>query len=173
VIGQQAAQLRQPLAGVVELEEPLRVEGTDGRRSRRLEAGLHGIIVQLDTHGLRRLSQLSGHREHALEEPFDVGADIVCVGPRLRLAEELDVGTRERIVGKPRADAEATGTDGREQIPAIGKTPGRDDAGDRSDGEPRVTPTDLAPTLDEDDAELTITGEACLGEGAIARLEDV
>ena len=91
----------------------------------------------------------------------------------LLLVHALDVGTRERVVGEPPADAEAVGADRREQVPAVGRAGGFHDAGNRSHREPRVAAADLAAALDEHDTEAAVATQARLRERPVARLEHV
>ena len=84
----------------------------------------------------------------------------------------LDVGTRERVVGEPPADAEAVGADRREQVPAVGRAGGFHDAGNRAHREPRVAAADLAAALDEHDAEAAVAPLQVECQLAVPRFED-
>ena len=83
-----------------------------------------------------------------------------CVRARSRspsrrvVGQVLDLGPRVRVVGQPPLDPDALDADGGERPAAVGQLLGLDDAGHGADVGAHVAAADLAPPLDEHDAEL-------------------
>ncbi len=76
------------------------------------------------------------------------------VGRRRGIVPLLDLGPGVRIVVQPLDDSDPHDADGAEREPTVGQLGRLDDLGDGAHTEAHVATADLAPPLDEDDAEL-------------------
>ena len=95
----------EPLAGVVELEQALRVERADGRPRRSLERGAHGSSSSgAASTGAARVAELGAHRQHPTEQALRRRRDAAGVGGHpLGFADHVD--RRRAGTGRRRATA--------------------------------------------------------------------
>ena len=89
------------------------------------------------------------------------------------IGEDVHLGLRIRIVGKPPTHGDALDPDDHQQPPAIRKLGRLHDARACAYRNPHVATADLAAPLDEDDAEASVAIQTVMGQGPIARLEHV
>ena len=164
---------REPIGGVVELEQPLGVERPDRahggcleRRARRIGVELRGVDRRA------RLTQLGAQRERSHEQTFHrVASCHRAVARALGLTDQVDLGAWVGVVLEPALHAEPLGAHGGEEIPPVGCPRRLHDARHGADREAGVAPAHLEAALDEDDPEATVAAQARLGELAVARLE--
>ena len=126
--------------GVVELEQALGVERADGRQRRGFERGAQRVVVEprgVDRGGA--VAQLGAHRQHPAEQPLHLGRGGRPRSPATRLGSPI-TSISARGNGSSSSHflhAEAVGADGGEQVAAVGRAGGLDDAGDGPDAEAR------------------------------------
>ena len=112
-------------------------------------------------------------REHGLQRVDCGGAQRRTVPVAIHLGQLDDLGARERILGQPALDPNSRRADDGQCEPVFGQLCELHDVRERPDAEPDVAATDLAPPLDQHDAELLIAVEHMTREGAVAGLEHV
>ena len=95
------------------------------------------------------------------------------VGMRSGIGPRLDIGERIRLVAQPPVDPDAFGAHGHHREPPVGELAVIDDARRHADVGSDIAAADLAPPLDEHDAELGVGVDAVSYEVAVALLEDV
>ena len=153
----------------------LLVSGTEGRDRRRLVAREHRIGRQLDRGGrppARRARPSARARDGAQPRSSAVHR----VERRASASGSGQSSTSARGYGsssshcttRMRRDA-----DGAERAATVGELGRLDDPRDGADAEAHVAAADLAPALDEHDAEPPVAGEAVARERPVPRLEDV
>ena len=137
-----------------------------GARASELVRRLHEVIAQRQRRGRLRQASRSGagdfpgetarfvnSSDEALELlPQRSVVNGVGLRPRFR------VGAGVRIVGQPLEDAQPSQSGGDDLEPAIAQRRHTNDAGHRANRRTHVAATDLAPPLDQHDAELGHVG---------------
>ena len=152
--------------------------GRPERRERRgLERAEAGSSASSTVAGDRRLAELGGEAEHpAQQRPAAAAQRLARPSPAGGSSAKSSTTARGlRVVGQPLDDPDAADADGGQRPAAVGELGGLDDAGDGADVGAHVAAADLAPPLDQHDAELglDVAGEQCCGHRPVAGLEDV
>ena len=136
--------------------------------------GQQRVVRQLHRRGRHGLAQLRGEGQHSPQHGDDLVEPVAEVLLRANVGPLLHLGPRIGVVLEPGAHPDPAGPDGHDGVATVAELGDLDHAGHHADRRAHVTAADLAPPLDEDDAELgRVGGQAVLDELAVAGLEDV
>lgn len=170
---EERAEQLQAFGGIAGFEQAEGVEWGEARQGCCLEGADARVAVERERGVGHGIAQFRTQRQEAAESFYDGLAYTRRVFRGRRLVEDLDIGPRMRIVGKPPLYPEAFASDGFEEPAAVGQLPGLHDLGHGPEFEAFVSAPDLLAPLDEYHAEAAIAFEATVGEHPVTLLEDV